>query len=77
MTCGVGVIVGVGENMDMAVTVSTTDVSIERMGDKVELGFKRMPHALSRDMVITIKNNEKKCFLNRMAASIMNKKAQG
>jgi uncharacterized protein YyaL (SSP411 family) len=71
----VEVITDVGEEIDMAVTVSMADVSIGRVGGKFELGLtKRILHAFSRAMSITTKNNEINCFLNRMATSILNKK---
>ena len=78
VTKGAGVIVDVGEETDMAVTVSIADVSIGRVGGKFELGLtRRILHAFSREMSITTKRNEINCFLNRMATSILNKKTQG
>ena len=71
---GIGVIEGVevgvdaGKEPDMAVTVRIADVSIEKIGDKVEsgLGTPRL-HALSRKIAATIDIN--KYFFIHMAAS--------
>ena len=70
---GTGVSVNVGEAADMAVTVSIADVSIdERLGGKFESGAATPRlHALSRNIAVAMKNNRKKFFLIRMAASIL------
>jgi hypothetical protein len=69
---GVGVSVNVGKEEDMAVTVSITDVSIERMGVKFESGLATPRlHALSRNITVAMKNNKNTLFLIRMAASIL------
>jgi len=67
---GVEVGTGVDEEADMAVTVRITDTSIERVGVKFESGLvTRRLHAVSRDVIIAIKDNKKKTFLIRMIAS--------
>jgi hypothetical protein len=65
---GVEVGVNAGKEPDMAVTVRIADVSIAKIGDKVEsgLGTPRL-HALSRKITATININ--KYFFIHMAAS--------
>ena len=69
---GVEVRTAVGMEINVAVTVSVgiTGVSLERVGDKFELGlFTLRLHAWSMDTTIVMKNTGRKYFLIRMIAS--------
>jgi hypothetical protein len=66
VTEGVGVVVSVGKEADIAVTVSMTDVSIELTGGKFESGLDTPRlHALSRNIAVVTKSI-KKFFLIRI-----------
>ena len=68
---GVEVRTAVGMEINVAVTVGITGVSLGRVEGKFELGLDTLRlHAWSMGITIVMKNNGRKYFLIRMIASI-------